>query len=762
MRRLMFLEFAAVGVLVYAASLGFDRIFADSTLSLALFGAVAIPLGLVIVGMYRRASITTSMLWSLLGFVVYTTYAVLGDTAPNVVPTLTTVRELSKGLTSGWAELLTISLPAPPLPHLLVLPLALAWTASALAGEFAHRSRSTAAPVLPAIGVYLLTLAFAASLPQGSLALPLVIGASVLLVLLVHANRWAVLEPAGLRARPVEDDEHDVPLGNRTLSVDTSANRWILLGLPVIALAVAVAGVVGPRVPHRSGTFDPRSLRDQQKEADQAPNPLAGLKAELALSPDNPPVRFSIQLDAGGTSTTIDRVRLAELDRFDGANWSSSASFARAGDVLPAGPDLDVATTEVVQRIVITSLGPGPWLPAADRPVKISATDGSDLVLAVDPDSGVVITRLDALGGLAYEVTSAVPQPTDAQLSELAAQSSRRDVSELTDVPNMPAELRQLAQQLTKDAPTPYEKLVALQNALHDGYAYSEGVPSGSSYGRLSQFLTEDGGGYAEQFAAAFATMSRSLGFPTRLAFGYLVAETDADTGQLVTQTDITSRQAHVWPEVLLGDSLWVPFEPTPSRVATALPNQTQEVPPASGDGGVIATGAGGSNGAGTGAAFESEQRNDSVLLSTPVLAVLTLLTAILMLLLTLVVLKRMRRRRRRHQASTSRQVLGAWAEVTDRLLEVGVTVDRSMTAKEVVSVSSPRLPDRAADRLDVMVPLVTFALYSPIPPTDSAAAEMWTHADAFKREVLEGQQWYRGTVALLNPRPLLLGVNRR
>ena len=84
------------------------------------------------------------------------------------------------------------------------------------------------------------------------------------------------------------------------------------------------------------------------------------------------------------------------------------------------------------------------------------------------------------------------------------------------------------------------------------------------------------------------------------------------------------------------------------------------------------------------------------------------------------------------------------------------------MTAKEVVAVSAERVPQTAADRLGVMVPLVTFALYSPIPPTESAAAEMWTHADAFHREVLEGKRWYQGTVALLNPRPLLLNVNRR
>jgi hypothetical protein len=138
------------------------------------------------------------------------------------------------------------------------------------------------------------------------------------------------------------------------------------------------------------------------------------------------------------------------------------------------------------------------------------------------------------------------------------------------------------------------------------------------------------------------------------------------------------------------------------------------------------------------------------------------LIISLMMLFGTLVVLKRLRRRRRRRGRSTTHQVLGAWAEVTDRLLEVGVALDRSMTAKEVVAASSTRVSGRAVDRLSTMVPLVTFAIYSPVPPANDAVSEMWQHADAFHREVLEGSNWYRGAVALLNPRPLILGVTRR
>ncbi|MEZ5231340.1 MAG: DUF3488 and transglutaminase-like domain-containing protein [Acidimicrobiales bacterium] len=489
-------------------------------------------------------------------------------------------------------------------------------------------------------------------------------------------------------------------------------------------------------------------------------NPLDALKAELGIEREDPPVRFSVQTPDVDDARAIGHLRLAVLDRFDGAGWSASDAFSRAGAELPPGPELEVATRRVTQQVRINSLGPGPWLPAADRPVRLVTGDAIDL--GVDPDTGVLISGAGALEGLGYEVTSEIPQPTEDELEELAARKPDRDVSELTDVPRMPAELRDIAQRFTEDASSPYDQLLALQQTLSQDYSYNEEVPSGSSYGRLTQFLTEDGGGYAEQFAAAFATLARSLGFPTRLVYGYLTAEVDPDTGELQTMTDITSRQAHVWPEVLLGGAVWVPFEPTPKREAAPLRDAPTAVTNPAGGGGVVAPPASGSNGTGDGSTFRGSQPSEPLLLSTPVLALFTLLAALAMLLVALIVLKRMRRSRRRRSSSTTRQVLGAWAEVTDRLLEVGVVVDRSMTAKEVVLTSSGRVPEPAADRLEVMVPLVTFALYSPIPPTESAAAEMWSHADAFHREVLDGKQWYRGTVALLNPRPLLLGVNRR
>mgnify|MGYP003338553802 CR=1 FL=1 len=149
-----------------------------------LLGAAIVPVLIAAVSAARRAATTASLLWSAVGFVVYAVYAALGDTAPNVVPTATTARELTSGLTQGWADLLTMSLPVPVQPYLLVSALGLTWAAAAIGAEFAHRSRSSVAPVLPALLLEVAVLGFAAPRPSASVWPAAALTSAVLVVLL--------------------------------------------------------------------------------------------------------------------------------------------------------------------------------------------------------------------------------------------------------------------------------------------------------------------------------------------------------------------------------------------------------------------------------------------------------------------------------------------------------------------------------------------------------------------------------------------------
>ena len=121
MRRLLVIELIAVATLSAVGAVGFHRIFAGGAFLVPVLGAAVVPVALSALAHLRGWRLTTSVLLSLGGFVLYATYAALNTTMPNLVPTASTFRELARGLTNGWADLLSISLPARADPQLLVV-----------------------------------------------------------------------------------------------------------------------------------------------------------------------------------------------------------------------------------------------------------------------------------------------------------------------------------------------------------------------------------------------------------------------------------------------------------------------------------------------------------------------------------------------------------------------------------------------------------------------------------------------------------------
>ncbi len=88
---------------------------------------------------------------------------------------------------------------------------------------------------------------------------------------------------------------------------------------------------------------------------------------------------------------------------------------------------------------------------------------------------------------------------------------------------------------------------------------------------QLRRFLTEVREGYCEQFAIAMAMMAREVGIPSRVAVGFTSGEIVDNNFQQVTTHD-----AHAWPELWFPEAGWVPFEPTPRADGTvSVPSYT-------------------------------------------------------------------------------------------------------------------------------------------------------------------------------------------
>ncbi len=113
-------------------------------------------------------------------------------------------------------------------------------------------------------------------------------------------------------------------------------------------------------------------------------------------------------------------------------------------------------------------------------------------------------------------------------------------------------EIRNLAERITANATNNYEKVMAIQRYLKENYVNAY-LGKGTD---VKEFLFKTRVGTAREFASAFVLLTQSLGFPSRVVFGYLADPTPEN------QT-IFASDAYVWAEVKFKEG-WVEFDPSP------------------------------------------------------------------------------------------------------------------------------------------------------------------------------------------------------
>ncbi len=301
--------------------------------------------------------------------------------------------------------------------------------------------------------------------------------------------------------------------------------------------------------------------------------------------------------------------RAAVLERFDGFRWVRSESETTALE-LPnkvEGIDLGVheewyERTEVTVRELRSGLVVGPGSVQA-----ISGLSGS---IAGD---GTALAGEIPSSGQTYEVTSYAPDPSAAQMraapddyvltlerftlldmptrripitaaSQPTADTppERRLLLEPVPVPLRGEPLGEarrkiqnagygdvlaLSRELTRDAPTAYDAVKAIERHLQSGFTYTEAPPQDDDR-PLRSFLLTDRVGYCQQFSGAMALMLRMNGIPARVVSGFSPGVAADEPGVFtVRDTD-----AHSWTEVYFMGIGWVPFDPTP----TDSPAQSQ------------------------------------------------------------------------------------------------------------------------------------------------------------------------------------------
>ena len=154
MRRLLLVELIAVATLSAVGAVGFHRVLAGGRSWCRCSGRGGTrwrcrpwPTRLGLAPDHLRAAVAGRLR-------ALPRSAALNPTMPNLVPTASTFRELARGLTNGWADLLSISLPARADPELLVVALRGRLAGAFLGAELAQRSRNLVAPVIPPLAAY--------------------------------------------------------------------------------------------------------------------------------------------------------------------------------------------------------------------------------------------------------------------------------------------------------------------------------------------------------------------------------------------------------------------------------------------------------------------------------------------------------------------------------------------------------------------------------------------------------------------------------
>ncbi|HEU0294760.1 MAG TPA: transglutaminaseTgpA domain-containing protein [Anaerolineales bacterium] len=174
--------------------------------------------------------------------------------------------------------------------------------------------------------------------------------------------------------------------------------------------------------------------------------------------------------------------------------------------------------------------------------------------------------------GETYQVDAVIINPTIEGLRAASTEYPQWVTDRYLQLPeNFSPRIQTLAQEITAQAETPYDKTMAITQYLRENIEYSPTVSKPPARTDTLEWLLFDyKKGYCVYYASAEVVMLRSLGIPARMAVGFTqgTGATDDLEGGPVQSFEISSftvrkKNAHAWPEVYFPGTGWVEFEPT-------------------------------------------------------------------------------------------------------------------------------------------------------------------------------------------------------
>lgn len=303
----------------------------------------------------------------------------------------------------------------------------------------------------------------------------------------------------------------------------------------------------------------PRVSRGWTGRGETMATSVAGFSDQISLGEhgsrihSNPEIVLRVEFPDGVPDNLYSlHWRGRSYDRFDGVRWT------RSDGVRPSTAPVEWyrerwGSETLTQRIY-------------GAPLEARILFAVHPIVSVDADDRIQ-PMFDSVGDFFYwgraaplytARSVAAPPPPD---SLRAARSGfMPDRTRYLQLPRLPDRIGALADSLTRDHDTRYDKVVAVEQWLRSEFSYTRELPRTAGEASLDHFLFERLAGHCEYFSSAMVVLLRAAGIHARNVNGFLGGRWN-EFGRYLA---VTQNEAHSWVEVWFPNYGWVTFDPTP------------------------------------------------------------------------------------------------------------------------------------------------------------------------------------------------------